>query len=144
MSKQTITRIFVVSLALMIGGILLALVPVIAALCSGTWTFSGSELTDFEPSTDTLLSLIPMAIVGGLVVLFGGIGQFVAWIGALANTSRLQDKTWFVILLVLGLLSFGIIAMLVYILAGPDGTTVPPTGTTQQGQGQGHVQGAGA
>jgi hypothetical protein len=57
-----------------------------------------------------------------LVTIGGGIGQFVAWIGAVINTSRLDEKTWFIVLLVLGLLSFGLVAMLVYVLAGPDGT----------------------
>ena len=54
-----------------------------------------------------------------------------AWIGAVVNTSRLEDKTWFVVLLVLGLLSFGFIAMLVYILAGPDGTATTPQASAQ-------------
>jgi hypothetical protein len=38
------------------------------------------------------------------------------------NTSMLEDKTWFLVLLVLGLLSFGFVAMLVYVLVGPDGS----------------------
>jgi len=52
----------------------------------------------------------------------GPLAQFIAWIGAVLNTSRLDDKTWFIVLLVLGLFSFGFIAMLVYLFAGPDGT----------------------
>jgi hypothetical protein len=121
MSKPLINRIFVGSLAAIIAGILLALVTVAAVLCTGTWTFSGSEVTAFEP-TAAVGWTFGFAIVGGLLVLAGGLGQFVAWIGALVNTARLADKTWFVVLLVTGLLSFGFIAMLVYVLAGPDGT----------------------
>lgn len=128
MSKPTINRIFVVSLVGIVIGIALALVPVIAALCTGTWTFSGSEITDFELSPSVITSTIGFAIVGGLIVLVGSIGQFVAWIGALVNTSRLADKTWFIVLLVLGVLSIGFIAMLVYVLAGPDGTEPQPLG----------------
>ena len=37
------------------------------------------------------------------------------------NTAELEDKTWFVVLLVLGLFSFGFVAMLAYVIAGPDG-----------------------
>jgi len=124
MSKHTINRIFVVSLAGLILGVLLVLVPVIAALCTGTWTFTGSEVTGFELSSSAT-SLIGFAIVGGMLVALGGLGQFIAWIGALVNTARLEDKLWFVILLVTGLLSFGFIAMLVYVLVGPDGTATP-------------------
>jgi len=36
-------------------------------------------------------------------------------------TAQLEDKTWFLVLLVLGLLSFGFFAMIAYVLAGPDG-----------------------
>jgi len=121
MSKPLINRIFVGSLAAIIAGILLALVTVAAVLCTGTWTFSGSEVTAFEPSSAAGVTF-GFAIVGGLLVVAGAIGQFVAWIGALVNTARLADKTWFLVLLVTGLLSFGFIAMLVYVLAGPDGT----------------------
>ncbi|MGZ6256323.1 MAG: hypothetical protein ACXWMB_04840 [Candidatus Limnocylindria bacterium] len=39
----------------------------------------------------------------------------------LLNTAELADKTWFVILLVLGIFSFGLIAMIAYVIAGPDG-----------------------
>ena len=40
----------------------------------------------------------------------------VSWIGALLNTAELEDKSWFLLLLVLGLLRFGIVAMLAYIV----------------------------
>jgi uncharacterized membrane protein len=55
----------------------------------------------------------------------GFIGGLVSWIGALLNTAELQDKTWFVLLLVLGLLSFGLMAMIAYLIAGPDGKLRP-------------------
>jgi len=38
------------------------------------------------------------------------------------NTYQLEDKTWFLVLLVLDLFSFGFLAMLAYIFAGPDST----------------------
>ena len=54
--------------------------------------------------------------------------QFVAWVGAVINTAGLQDKTWSIILLVTGLLSFGFIAMIIYLIAGPDD---PPRVSTE-------------
>jgi hypothetical protein len=66
--------------------------------------------------------MVGLTVVGVLAIVGGAIGQFVAWIGAVLNTSRLDDKTWFVLLLVLGLLSFGFVPMLVYVLVGPDAT----------------------
>jgi hypothetical protein len=45
----------------------------------------------------------------------------VSWIGACAlrNTSQLEDKMWFASLLALGLLGFGVVAMIVYVVASP-------------------------
>ena len=121
MSKQLINRIFVGSLAAVIAGILLALVTVIAFLWTGTWTVSGSEITSFSLSS-AAIPTIGFAIVGGLLIVAGSLGQLVAWIGALVNTARLPDKTWFVVLLALGLLSFGWLGMIAYVVAGPDGS----------------------
>jgi hypothetical protein len=55
--------------------------------------------------------------------------QFSAWIGALLNTARPDDKTWFVVLLLIGVLSFGFMAMLLYVIAEPDGTTTKIEGS---------------
>jgi hypothetical protein len=52
----------------------------------------------------------------------GSIAGLVAWIGALLNTAQLEDKAWFLVLLLLGIFSFGFIAMLAYVIAGPDAT----------------------
>ena len=85
-----------------------------------------------HPSTFTW-SMAGLAVVGILAVIGGALAQFIAWIGAVLNTSRLEDKTWFIVLLVLGLLSFGFIAMIVYLVAGPDGTRESPKQTNPLG-----------
>jgi hypothetical protein len=69
--------------------------------------------------------MVALAIVGLLAMAGGAIAGLIAWIGALLNTVQLEDKTWFLLLLVLGLLSFGFVAMVVYLLVGPDGTAEP-------------------
>jgi hypothetical protein len=121
MTKPTITRLFVGSLIAIVGGVVLLLAGLLAAVASGALITSGSEVTGFEPSAVGWTS-VGFLLVGVLVTIGGAIGQFVAWIGAVVNTARLDDKLWFILLLVLGLMSFGLIAMLVYVLAGPDGT----------------------
>ena len=68
------------------------------------------------------MALIALAALAVVVMIGAAIAQFVAWLGAVLNTSRLEDKTWFIVLLVTGLLSFGFVAMIVYLIAGPDGT----------------------
>jgi uncharacterized membrane protein len=121
MTKTTITQLFLGSLGAIIAGILFILVTATAVLATGTWVINGSEVTDFRLSP-TATSTFWFALIGGILVVAGAIGQFVAWIGALVNTARLTDKLWFVVLLVLGLFGVGFIAMLVYVIAGPDGT----------------------
>jgi hypothetical protein len=44
-------------------------------------------------------------------------------LGALLNTVRLEDKTWFLGLLMLRLISVGWLAMVAYLLAGPGATS---------------------
>ena len=39
-----------------------------------------------------------------------------------ANTARIANKAWFIALLLSGVFSLGFIAMIAYLLAGPDGT----------------------
>ena len=120
MSKQTVTRLFVGSLIAIVAGIVLAVVGIAFAFTSGAVVVSGPGVPDVSVRQFTVGGVLAI-VVGGLGIAGGAIGQFIAWIGAVINTSRLEDKTWFILLLVLGLLSFGFIAMLVYVLAGPDG-----------------------
>ena len=71
--------------------------------------------------------MLGLGVVGGLAIVAATIGGLVSWIGALLNTSQLESKTWFLVLLLLGIFSFGLFAMIAYVIAGPDGTR-PRTG----------------
>jgi hypothetical protein len=112
MSKTTITRLFVAALLAVAAGLVLVLAAVWAAFASD------------------LLVTVTLVVVGSLAMLAGAVAAVVSWIGALLNTAQLEDKTWFVSLLVLGLCSAGVLAMAAYVLAGPDGTSrgVAPAG----------------
>ena len=131
MSKSTVTKLFVGGLIAVVGGIILAAAAIGVAFANGAFVMTGPDVTGINPSGFTA-TLIVLITLGTLAIVGGAISQFVAWIGAVINTARLEDKMWFILLLVLGLLSFGFIAMLVYILAGPDGTrrTHAPPATT--------------
>ena len=124
MTKRTVTLLFVGSLLAIFGGLMLGFVAMIVAWTSGALIMDGPDVTGVQ-STFFGWSMVGLAIIGCLAMIGGAIGQFVAWIGAVLNTARLEDKTWFIVLLVLGLLSFGLVAMIAYLVAGPDGTKVP-------------------
>ena len=104
MSKPTITRLFVGGIVALAAGLVLVLAAVWAAVASDTFV------------------TVTLVVVGSLAMLAGAVAGVVSWIGALLNTARLEDRTWFVSLLVLGLFSFGLLAMIAYVLYGPDGS----------------------
>ena len=135
MTKTMVTKFFIGSLIAVAAGVFVVAVGFLVALSTGTLVTDGPDVTGFTLSS-TAPAAFGLAGLGILGIVAGGIGQFIAWIGALVNTSRLDDKTWFVILLVLGLLSFGFIPMLVYVIAGPDGTapSTEPSGRPAGGQ----------
>ena len=124
MTKPTVIKVFAASLIAIGGGLVLMFAAGIAAYANGAFIMNGPDVVGVQ-SSGFGLTLLALAAVGCLVMAAGFVGQFVAWIGAVLNTSRLDDKTWFILLLVLGLLSFGFIPMVVYVLTGPDGTSVP-------------------
>lgn len=121
MTKPTITRLFVGSIAAFVAAIVLGIFACAWAFANGVFQLDGPDVTGITGGAAAWWT-IGMIVIAGLAVVGSAIGGLVAWIGALLNTARLEDKTWFILLLVLGLFSFGLIAMILYVLAGPDGT----------------------
>jgi hypothetical protein len=130
-TKPTITRLFIGSVVAVVAGLVLGFVAILAASARGAFVMHGMDVVGFEP-TAFAWTMIGIAALAALTIIGGAIGGLVAWIGALLNTAQLDDKAWFVILLVLGLFSFGFIAMIAYVIAGPDGTARTPA-TRQAG-----------
>ena len=121
MSKGTVTRVFLGSVAAVIAGAVLAFAAVWIAYANGAFVMSGPDVIGIQ-STPAAWTIVGLGLVAALAMIAGFIGGLVSWIGALLNTAQLEDKTWFVLLLVLGLFSFGLVAMIAYVIAGPDGS----------------------
>lgn len=120
MSKATITRLFIGSVIAVVAGAVLAFASIWIAYATDTLVMNGPDVIGIH-WTGLAWTMVGLAVVSVLAMLGGCIGGLVSWIGALLNTAELEDKTWFVILLVLGIFSFGLIAMIAYVIAGPDG-----------------------
>lgn len=129
MRKPTITRIWLIGMAVFVAGL------IVAGIATGMMLANGGSYVqapsgngyDFVPRTDSYFwTTVGFIIAGGVIALVGIAAQLVAWVGALVNTYPLRDKTWFYVLLAGGLvgLAFGlthVAVMIAYVIAGPDG-----------------------
>jgi hypothetical protein len=131
MSKSSITRLFAGAIAAVIVGLIIGIVGVVAALANGAVVVDGSQVVTLNGGP--FAWAIAALIVASLVVAAGTLAAIASWVGALLNTYRLDDKTWFVALLVLGLVSLGWVAMIAYVLAGPDSTAQESTRSPRAG-----------
>ena len=127
MSKRQITRLFVGSLLAVVAGLALMALGGGLALGIDVLVTDGPDVVGVDAGAAGWL-LIALAIVGVLVLLAAGVGLLVAWVAALLATARLEDKTWFLVLLITGVVGLGVVGMILYLVAGPDDQpTSPPT-----------------
>ena len=122
MSKTTVTRLFVGAIVAVVAGIVLGAAALFAALASDAIDLGGSDYIDVNGGAGAWTAL-GLLILGSLAILGGTVAAVVSWVAALLNTWQLEDKAWFASLLALGLLGFGVVAMIAYVVAGPDSTT---------------------
>ena len=122
-SKATITRTFKVAVALIVAGAAGSIAMVIWAIANGAITFGGTQWISVHagPVAGAIVGLIGASLLAGI----GAATAVIAWAGALLNTARLEDKAWFIALLVFGLISLGWVALFAYVLYGPDSTRSP-------------------
>jgi hypothetical protein len=122
MSKTTVTKLFIGGAIAVVAGVIVVIAAVWVAFANDVFVMRGNEVVEVRGS-GVAWSMLGLGIVGGLAMIGGMIVGLVAWIGALLNTSQLESKTWFLVLLLLGIFSFGFVAMIAYVIAGPDGTS---------------------
>ena len=120
MSKLTVTRLFIGSLIAFGAGAIIVVLAIGIAVANDAFVMAGNDIVAIQGGTLSW-ALIGVAILGGLAAAGGVIAGFVAWIGAVLNTWQLDSKAWFIGLLLLGIFNFGFVAMIAYVIAGPDG-----------------------
>jgi hypothetical protein len=121
MSKRSVTRLFVGAAVGFAAGLVLAVAALSAALASDAIDFGGDYVIELHGGAGAWTAF-GLVLVGSLVLLAATAAAVVSWLAALVNTWELEEKTWFWSLLSLGLLGFGVVAMIGYVAAGPDGT----------------------
>lgn len=129
MTKHTITRTWIAGVVVLAAGLVVGGVSLGLMLAYGghfTAAPSGNGY-DFVPVLNGFFAaMVTLMVMGFAIAAVGAVVQLAAWVGALVNTYHLPDKTWFIVLLVGGLLglSFGLTgfaAMAAYLIAGSDG-----------------------
>ena len=130
MFKTTVTRLFIGSLLAFGAGALVSILAIALAIANDVFVMNGNDIAAIRGGALAWATL-GLALLGGLAAAGGVIAGFVAWIGAVVNTWQLESKAWFAVLVLTGIFNFGFIAMIVYVIAGPDGkaarTTQPAT-----------------
>jgi hypothetical protein len=120
MSKATVTRLFIGSGIAIVSGAIVAIAAVWLAIANNVFVMAGPDIIGITGGA-LAWSLLALGILGGLAVAGGFIGGLVSWIGALLITWQLESRTWFAVLLLLGIFNLGFFAMIAYLLVGPDG-----------------------
>jgi hypothetical protein len=126
MTKATVTKIFIRGALAATAGAILAIAAVGIGIANDVFVMSGPDIVGLRDSALTW-PLLGLGLVGALGIAAGLIAGVVSWIGALLNVSQLESKTWFVVLLLLGMVNLGIFGMIAYLIVGPDGTTAGPS-----------------
>jgi hypothetical protein len=133
MTKPTITKTWLVGLVVVLAG------GAIGAIATGVWLAHVINVTgngaNYVPD-NFFWTTVAFWSASGIVAVAGILVQVAAWIGAVVNTHRLADKTWFNLLLWVGAIGiltspiFGVGAMawwgvtIAYLIGGPDGIAV--------------------
>ena len=121
MGRSLLVKLFFGSLIAFVAGAVVLGVAGAVAIGTDVFVMNGPDVVGINPGplTWTVIGLMALA---SLIIILAALAQVVAWIGAVLYTATRPDKTWFVTLLVLGLLGFGFVATLIYVIAARDET----------------------
>jgi len=120
MSKAVVTRLFIGAILAVVAGVVVGVIAVVAALAGGAISIGAPDAVSVHAVPFTRVFV--WFLLASVLIAGAALAALASWIGALFNTWQLDDKTWFTALLVLGLVSLGWVAMIAYLIWGPDAT----------------------
>ena len=125
MGRSLIVKLFFGSLIGLVAGAVVLGVAGALAIGNDVFVMDGPDVVGINAGS-LGWTLIGLMVLSGLILALATVAQVVAWIGTVLNTATRPDKTWFVVLLVLGLLGLGFVATLIYVIAGLDAAPQAP------------------
>ncbi|PVZ06278.1 hypothetical protein [Actinomycetospora cinnamomea] len=137
MSKRLVTQLFVGSLVGAVGGFVVLLVAGGLAWGGGVFVMRGPDVVGVRSTPAAWVALV-LTVLGALVLLAAALTQFIAWIGAVLDAAGLSNTALLIVLLVTGLLSFGLVGMIVYLVLAP-ADDAPERRSDEPGAGRGGV-----
>ena len=120
MFKSTVIRLYIGSLIALAAGATVLILAIALAIGNNVFVMDGNDIAAIQGGALAWATL-GLAFLGALTAAGAVIAGFIAWIGAVLNTWQLESKAWFVALVLTGIFNFGFIAMVIYVIAGPDG-----------------------
>ena len=140
MSKSLVVKTWVGGFAALVLGLMVVGFGVVMMLVfGGTWHATGDTSYQFVAAQDgAFWTGVAAVVAGSVIAAAGSLVQLIAWVGALINSYALADRTWFVVLLVGGLVGFffalaGFAVMVAYLVAAPDGMPAGSRALTRTG-----------
>ncbi len=118
MSKHTSTKWFLASVVTFVVATVLGAIGAIIAIANDVFIKSGPDVVGVQWTAAAWTALV-FCVVAGLSMIGALVAGFVSWIGAVVHTAQSVDKTWFIVLLITGLVGLAFPAMLAYVIAGP-------------------------
>lgn len=124
MRRTTIIRLFLLSMAGLVGGFVLLVVAGFFAYFGDSFVLSDNNIVRYR-FTGGGVTAVVLASVAAFVLVAGSVVYLVSWIAALVNAIQLPEPTWFLVVLLTGLFGVGIAGMIAYAVAAPDATRAP-------------------
>jgi hypothetical protein len=119
MSRRAIRRRFLAGLVGLLLGLALGACSLALGNAAGMYVLEQGAIVGVRL---TSLGYVAVAVAAGaaLTLVGGLLAVVIAWSAAMANARAAMSRRWFVGLVVLGVPTFGVLAVLAYVTAGPD------------------------
>jgi hypothetical protein len=124
MPKTVIASLFLGGVGAVVVGLLMAFGSISLGFAAGVYDLDGPTIVGARV-TPMGYVMTGLAVTSAIALLGGALAVVVAWAGAMANVIAADHRGWLAWLVLLGLPTCGIAALVVYLLAGPEPVASP-------------------
>ena len=118
-TKPLIARLCLVGVAAVVAGLLCAAAASALGNAGGVYVVDRGEIVGLRMAV-LGFGVVGLAAIAAVALAGGTIVATIAWAAALARVHGAARKRWFIGLVLLGLPTFGVAAVVAYLVAGPE------------------------